>query len=316
MKRTPTLFFLSFVFTLLIHALFALNIPNLFSPSDDPLAPAHSQKIHQQLQNFYRGKRVLITGGAGFIGSHLAEQLVALGAHVTILDNLSTGSKENLRLINKDVELIIGDIRDAVCVDRSTKNKNIVFHLAAFISVPLSMENPALCHDINIHGTKNVLQSCCTNRVATFVLSSSCAVYGSKNGICKEDDLPKPESPYAASKLADEQLCKQYSLCLSTIGLRYFNVYGDRQNPQGHYAAVVAKFAHNLQHHLPLTIFGDGQQTRDFVHVSHIALANLIVGMQKKRKGEIFNIGTGKSFTLLSLVNRHTKSTFKKRLKY
>ena len=258
------------------------------------------------LEQYYQGKKVLVTGGAGFIGSHLTEKLVQLGAQVTVLDNFSTGTLSNLKPIITRINLMYADITSRYSCLKATIGKDIVFHLGAFISVPLSITNPEICNTVNIDGTKNLLESCKQNNVNTFAFSSSAAVYGNKETICNEDDPPNALSPYAMSKLKGEQLCKQYAqnYDINSICLRYFNVYGERQNPNGQYAAVVAKFKDCLFNKKPITIFGDGKQTRDFIHVAKVVEANLTLAMRPHNNGEIFNIATGKSINLLELIKQ------------
>jgi nucleoside-diphosphate-sugar epimerase len=271
-------------------------------------------------QQFYAGKRILVTGGAGFIGSHLVDKLVALGAHVTVLDNFTTGSLNNLKAVVHAISIMYADVRSTYSCLRATLNQDIVFHLAALISVPESIKNPDLCYAINVDGTKNILDACKKNAISTMIYSSSSAVYGTKNGICSETDEPCPQSPYAISKYRGEQLCKQFTRDhgMNTAILRYFNVYGERQNPKGPYAAVRSKFAQLLRTGQPLTIYGNGKQTRDFIHISPIIEANLAAGMCSTLYGEIFNVASGTSINLLDLItqlekevgNRHTSLIF------
>ncbi len=258
------------------------------------------------LQRFYDKKQVLITGGAGFIGSHLAEKLVALGARVTVLDNFSSGNLTNLKSVVSSINLLYADIRSPYSCLKATTQQDIVFHLAAFISVPESMVHPETCMEVNAQGTSHILHAAAKNGVKKVVLSSSSAVYGNAKETCSEDDQPMPMSPYAESKLEAERLCKQFSekTALATTCLRYFNVYGDRQNPMGSYAAVVAKFTHLLQARQPITIFGDGQQTRDFIPVAKVVEANLLVGMDQAHSNTVFNIGSGQSISLLTLLGQ------------
>ena len=260
----------------------------------------------KSLEAFYKGKNVLVTGGAGFIGSHLVEALIKFGARVTILDNFSTGSLNNLTSVLTLINLFYADISSPYSCLKATKNKDMVFHLAAFISVPGSISNPDLCYTINTQGTKNLLEACKEYEVKTFMLSSSAAVYGNKNESCIETDAPNPQSPYAQSKIDGERLCKEYAEkeSFNTACLRYFNVYGERQNPNGEYAAAAAKFKQNLLSKQPLTIYGDGKQTRDFIHVSKIVEANLKIAMMENLKGDIFNIGSGKSIDLFQLIEQ------------
>lgn len=271
------------------------------------------QIIYLQANDFntlisqYKDMPVLVTGGFGFIGSHLVEKLVEFGAHVTILDNLSSGNKENIEKVKDKVLCIQGDITDFETCLHATKNQQIVFHLAAFISVPDSMKNPFDCHKINVIGTQNILEAARINNVKRFVFSSTCATYGESECECKEDDHPASTSVYGFSKLIGEIYCKEYAQIfdMETVIMRYFNVYGPRQNPHGCYAGVIAKFSYNMEHDLPITIFGDGTQTRDYISVSNVVEANLFFGMCDKlhTHGEIFNIGTGKSISILELID-------------
>ncbi len=258
------------------------------------------------MEHFYRGTSVLVAGGCGFIGSHLAATLVTLGADVTVIDDLSTGSKDNIENIKHNITFMQASITDQQACIEATKDKKIVFHLAAFISVPQSVKEPHVCHHINVDGTFNLLEAARINGVERFVFSSSAAVYGCQEGICSEDMPCSPESPYGFSKQIGELYCKQFAqqFGINTVALRYFNVYGDRQNPHGHYAAVVAKFKHQMKHNLPITIFGDGTQTRDFIPVDKVAEANLRLGMLPgaQMNGDIFNIATGNSINLLELI--------------
>lgn len=258
------------------------------------------------LESFYRGKRVLVTGGAGFIGSHLVEQLVKLGAHVTVLDNLSTGNLNNLKSVFGYVSVICADIATQYSVLKATMHKDIVFHLASFISVAQSIQKPVICNAINVQGTRNVLEGCVQNNVATLVHASSSAVYGNKSNNCSEQDELDPLTPYAHSKVEAERLCFDYArqFGLKAASLRYFNVYGERQNPTGPYASVVAKFRRLLREGKPLPVYGDGMQTRDFVEVSKIVEANLRIATLDTLQGDVFNIGSGKSMTIFELIEQ------------
>lgn len=267
------------------------------------------ESLLMKLKTFYQNKKVLVTGGCGFIGSHIAKKLVELGAHVTIMDNLSTGFIHNIETITDQINLLELDVRQPDNCLQATQNQDVIFHLAAFISVPDSIKKPDTCYKNNVEGTFNMLHAAHMNNVKKFIFSSSAAVYGPYEGICSENSTPcKPNSPYGFSKLIGEQLCAQYrtNFNIATVALRYFNVWGAGQNPSGAYAAVVAKFSENMAHNLPITIFGDGMQTRDFVHVSKIAEANLLLGMlaDTKNTHSTFNIGTGTSINLLELIDK------------
>jgi UDP-glucose 4-epimerase len=273
------------------------------------------------LKTFYKDKNVFVTGGAGFIGSNIAEQLCLHGAKVTILDDLSSGSLDNLHEIkssipDSEINLIASDICSYKNILKATKGQEIVFHTAALVSVPQSIKYPALCEKINIDGTYNLLEACKINNIQTFIFSSSASVYGEKTEKCHEDDLPNPQSPYAKSKLLGEKLCKEYARDhkINTASLRYFNVYGPRQSFESAYSGVVAKFKHNLLNGKAITIYGNGKQKRDFIHVSQVALANLLIGSCTNLGGEIFNIATGRSVTLLEMLSQLEKDTNRKNI--
>ena len=255
----------------------------------------------------YEKVPVLVTGGCGFIGSHLVEKLVSLGAQVTIIDDLSTGSEQNIAAVADKVTFIHDTITNFESCLAATRNKQIIFHLAAFVSVPGSIEDPQTCHVINVVGTQNILEAARINKVKRFVFSSTCAAYGESTLPCNEKIQPAPTSPYGFSKLLGEMYCKEYAeiFDMEMVSMRYFNVYGPRQNPQGHYAGVIAKFMHNMERNLPLTIFGDGTQTRDYVPVETVVEANALFGICNKEhiQGEIFNIATGQSATILELID-------------
>jgi UDP-N-acetylglucosamine/UDP-N-acetyl-alpha-D-glucosaminouronate 4-epimerase len=256
----------------------------------------------------YKNKKVLVTGGAGFIGSHLVEKLVDLDAQVTVLDNLSTGSLENLAHVKASITFIEGDIIDVNLCHNVAHDQDYIFHLAAFISVPESVKNPQRCYQTNILGTLYLLQAAHESQVKRLIFSSSAAVYGNQGATCTEDMKCKPESPYGYSKLIGECLCREFhkTFNLDTVMLRYFNVYGPRQNPHAPYAGVVAQFRETMQHNKPLSIFGNGTQTRDFIPVEKVVKANLTLGIAPKHRvsGQVFNCAVGKSISLLELIER------------
>lgn len=259
------------------------------------------------MNNFYKNLPVLVTGGCGFIGSHLAEQLVHLGAHVTILDNLSTGNRENIETIKDHVTFIHDSIENKAACLAAAHNKAIIFHLAAMASVPQSVEHPDACHTINVHGTANIFEAARMNGVASVIFSSSSAVYGPYDTPVHESMACNPQSPYGFSKLIGELYCKQYahSYGINTVALRYFNVFGKRQNSHGPYAGVIAALRRKLSLNEPITILGDGLQTRDFIPVEKVVEANLKLGMHAHHySGHSFNIATGKSITLLELLEQ------------
>lgn len=259
-------------------------------------------------QTFYNKKKVVVTGGCGFIGSHLAEKLVSFGAQVTIIDNLSTGSHANIEHFKNSIKLILGNIERADACNNALAGSDIVFHLAAFVSVPGSVQDPTTCHRTNTDGTYNMLEAARSYGIKRFVFSSTSAVYGPREDRCSEEDMPNPLSPYGVTKLVGELYCKQYTLHyhVPCVIVRYFNVYGPRQDPHSAYSAVVATFQDRMNRNESITIFGDGSQTRDFVHVDHVVEANLLVGMAPEElvAGHVFNIASGTSLSILELFNQ------------
>lgn len=249
-------------------------------------------------------KKTLVTGGAGFIGSHIVRALLDRGDHVRILDNFSTGKRENIAAL--DVELIEGDIRDPEALTVSLVDVDLVFHQAAFVSVPASMDDPLSCLDPNVNGTAMLLDAARRASVQRVVFASSAAVYGEADAFPLTEKVP-PEpnlSPYAASKRIDEiyaQLFTQ-SFGLEVTALRYFNVYGPRQAPDSQYAAAVPIFISRMMNGQVVTIYGDGGQTRDLIYVGDVARANLMAADSPAAAGDIFNICTGKETSILDLV--------------
>ena len=244
----------------------------------------------------YSGKAVLVTGGAGFIGSHLVEALVRAGARVRILDDLSTGNRSNLLGVMDRVDLVIGDIRDADLCLRAAEDMNIIFHQAAFVSVPESLSKPDRTFAINLFGTSHVFEAAKRHSIRRVVYASSCAVYGDSTTMpLSESHVGRLLSPYAVSKRSMELLAEYAFTCqhLTTVGLRYFNVYGARQNLKSAYAAVIPIFIGACLAGKAPTVFGDGAQTRDFVHVSDVVRANLIAGMAPDVEVGVCNVGTG-----------------------
>lgn len=250
--------------------------------------------------------KILVTGGAGFIGSHVVDRLVNEGYEIRVLDDLSTGNLDNVQsyLGSDKVELVRGDIRDASLVKKSLEGVNIVIHMAALVSVPLSVENPNLTFDINLLGTLNLLRSSIQKNIDRFVFISSCAVCGDPESLpVTEQARTNPISPYAESKLIGDRYCLGFSerQLLSSVVLRFFNVYGPRQG-MNDYSGVITRFIDRCRQKLPLTIYGDGSQTRDFVNVKDVAEAILASMKSSKAKGEIFNIGSGKPTTINELA--------------
>jgi len=247
--------------------------------------------------------KYLVTGGAGFIGSHLAEELVRRGHEVTIFDNFSTGTLENLRGLPAYV--IEGDLRNIDQVESAVKGIDTVFHLAALCSVSRSVADPKSTHDVNITGTLNLLEACRKARVRRLVLSSSSSVYGESETLPKHEDMkPAPISTYAVSKLTGEHYCQVYwkAYGLETVCLRYFNVFGPRQDPGSEYAAVIPKFIDAVLNGQSPLIYGDGSQTRDFTYVDNVVNANICAAESPRMPGQIVNIACEGRLSLLELL--------------
>lgn len=245
--------------------------------------------------------RILVTGGAGFIGSHIVEYFQGKAA-VRVLDNLRSGFKRNLD--GFEVELIEASILDRDAVRRAMEGVDFVFHLAAMISVPESMEQPIECNELNTTGTLVVLEEAARARVKKLILSSSAAIYGNNPITPKvETMLPEPKSPYAITKLDGEHYCKMFSEegRLATACLRYFNVFGPRQDPKSQYAAAVPIFIHRAVRNEPISIHGDGEQTRDFIYVKDIAAANAYFATQSNATG-VFNVAYGQRISIKDLA--------------
>lgn len=248
----------------------------------------------------------LVTGGAGFIGSHLVDALLAKGMTVRVLDNLATGRESNLAGSIGKIELLRGDIRDAEAVSRAVRGANAVFHVAALPSVNGSITDPVLWNMVNIQGTLNVLAAARDAGVERFVFSSSSSVYGDTPVLPKREDMPtKPLSPYALQKLAGEHYCRLFHELygLKTVILRYFNVFGPRQNPKSQYAAVVPLFVENLLAGKAPTICGDGGQTRDFTFVADVVSANIAcLAAPRAAFGDVFNVARGDRISVNGLA--------------
>jgi nucleoside-diphosphate-sugar epimerase len=256
--------------------------------------------------NAYCGRAVLVTGGAGFIGSHLARRLAALGAEVRVLDDLSTGQRANLP--SEGVRFIEASVLDDDPLREAVRGCDCIFHEAAMVSVPLSVEQPEQCAAINITGTERVLEAARDAEVRRVVFASSAAVYGAEPNLpSTERDPIDCRSPYAASKAAGEGLVSAFSHCydLSTVSLRYFNIFGPRQDPNSPYAAAIAAFMDALLAHRTPRIFGDGTQSRDFTHIDNVVHANLLAGASERDlRGEVINIGTGQRINLLEVLQQ------------
>jgi UDP-glucose 4-epimerase len=247
----------------------------------------------------------LVTGGAGFIGSHLVEALVRAGHQVRVLDNFSTGKVENLAAVADEIDLISGDVCHETTVAQAVAGCELVFHQAALASVPRSLEDPLATHAACATGTLVVLHEARKAGVRRVVYAASSSAYGNQPQPQKrETDLPSPLSPYAAAKLAGEMYCAAFwhSYGLQTVALRYFNVFGPRQDPRGPYAAVIPLFILALLEGRAPVIYGDGRQTRDFAYVENVVQANLLAASVPHAAGQVFNVGSGTAISLLDLL--------------
>jgi len=269
--------------------------------------------------------KYLVTGGAGFIGSHIVDALIGQGHDVVVLDNLSSGHKGNLSKVWKKIAFIKGDVRTAETCLKAAEGCVGIFHEAALVSVPDSINRPRDNHDINITGTLNVLEAARANRVKRVVFASSAAIYGDNPELPKHEEmLPEPKSPYALAKLTGEYYLKTYAECfgLETVALRYFNVFGPRQDPSSMYSGVISIFSERISKGLPIAIYGDGEQTRDFVNVADVVQANVLaMNAQRVKRNldlnvitpptagsgsarfNVFNVATGRQTSLLDLVS-------------
>ena len=248
--------------------------------------------------------RTLVTGGAGFIGSHIVEELLRSGNSVRVLDNFTSGRRENLEALPGKPEILEGDLRDAAMVKVAVRQVEVIFHLAAFISVPKSIADPETCFTVNVGGTVNLLEAARQAGTRKVVVSSSAAVYGNTNVFPTSEETPlQPLSPYAVSKQVNELYAGLYTktLGLPVTALRYFNVYGPRQRPDSDYAAAIPIFVRRLAAGEPVTIHGDGKQSRDFIFVKDVVRANLLAA-EAGAAGEAINICTGHETSLLDLL--------------
>jgi UDP-N-acetylglucosamine/UDP-N-acetyl-alpha-D-glucosaminouronate 4-epimerase len=250
-------------------------------------------------------KSCLVTGGAGFIGSHLAEELLRRGFRVRILDDFSTGKRENLAGFRDAIDLVEGDVRDLRTCRSAVQGMDYVFHEAALASVPLSVENPFLTDDINVGGTLNMLWAGKEAGIKRLVFASSTSIYGDNAELPKREEMSGvPLSPYALSKWIGEKYCQSFSLIygIPTVGLRYFNVFGPRQDPKSQYAAAIPIFITKMLAGERPVIYGDGEQTRDFVFVKDVVEANILAAGAEDASGRVFNIASGESFSVNELV--------------
>jgi len=251
--------------------------------------------------------KYLVTGGAGFIGSNIAARLVESGHQVRILDNFSSGRAVNLSTISDDIEIINGDIRDFWVVTQAVEGIDYILHQAALPSVPRSVKNPLTSNVVNIDGTLNVLEAARHAGVRKLVMASSSSVYGESEELPKHEEMtPMPLSPYAITKLADEFYCQAYWQLYKfpTVCLRYFNIFGPRQDPKGEYAAVVPKFITAFAGDQRPTVYGDGEQSRDFTFVENAVQANLLAATNDDVVGGVFNVGCGARYTLNQLLDK------------
>ena len=249
--------------------------------------------------------RYLVTGGAGFIGSHIVERLARGGHNVRVIDNLSTGKKENLEPVLSKIEFIESDVRDLELLREAMDGIDYVLHQAAIPSVPRSVEDPLTTNSVNVEGTLNVVVAARDAGVKRLVYASSSSVYGDSPKLPKQEIMPpRPRSPYAVSKFSGELYCQVFHRVygLETVCLRYFNVFGPRQDPNSQYSGVVAKFITSLLEAKALTIFGDGEQTRDFSYVENVVEANLLAARVNGVAGEVFNIACGNRLSVNELA--------------
>jgi len=249
--------------------------------------------------------RILVTGAAGFIGSHVAQALLNAGHEVRTIDNFSTGNRGNLAAIRGDLELIEGDIRSYERTHTATQGMDVVIHLAALPSVPRSVQDPLTTNDVNVTGTLNVALAARDAGVRRVVVASSSSVYGRNDALPKTESLvPMPISPYGVSKLAAEQYCMGFSAVygIEAVALRYFNVFGPRQDPSSQYSGVIPKFLTRAVRGEPLVIYGDGTQSRDFTYVDNVVAATTAAAQAALDGALVCNIGCGSRHTLLDLA--------------
>ncbi len=245
--------------------------------------------------------KYLVTGGAGFIGSNIAKQLIENGETVRILDNFSTGHRENLASIKDKIELIEGDIRDIATTEKAVDSMDYVLHQAALASVPRSVKDPLSSNAVNVSGTLNLLEVAKNAGVKKFVMASSSSVYGESEELPKHEGMrPDPLSPYAVTKLTNEYYLKVFWQLyrFPTVALRYFNIFGPNQDPKSEYAAVIPKFIMDMLTGKPPVVFGDGEQSRDFTYIDNCVQANLLAATNDDIVGEAFNVAIGGQYTL------------------
>jgi nucleoside-diphosphate-sugar epimerase len=249
--------------------------------------------------------KYLVTGGAGFIGSHIAGELVRKGHAVRVIDNFSTGKRENISSFLDEIELVEADIREFKACRKVVEGMDFVLHQAALTSVPFSIEDPLLTNEVNITGTLNLLLASRNANVQRLIFASSAAVYGDDSRLPKTENMEGlPISPYALSKRVGEMYCRLFSQLygLSTVCLRYFNIFGPRQDPFSQYASVIPNFIGKMLKEEKPSVFGDGEQSRDFLYVSNVVEANILASRISEVSGEVFNIAGGEKTTVNSLV--------------
>jgi UDP-N-acetylglucosamine/UDP-N-acetyl-alpha-D-glucosaminouronate 4-epimerase len=250
--------------------------------------------------------RVLVTGGAGFIGSNLVAALLERGDEVRVLDNFSTGSRANLAALGRDVDVVEGDLRSYERVHTAVRGAEVVFHQGALGSVPRSVQDPLSSTAVNVEGTLNVLLAARDEGIRRIVAASSSSVYGDGGTFPRaESQAPNPISPYAVAKLAAERFCVSFTRVygIETVALRYFNVFGPRQDPSSQYAAVVPRFIRLIADGEPVTVHGDGGQSRDFTYVENVVRANLLAAEAVDAAGRVLNIATGSAETVEALAD-------------
>ncbi len=253
---------------------------------------------------------ILVTGGAGFIGSHLATRFVEQGHRVRVFDNLSTGFRSNLKHLDGRVDLIEADLRDAEACRKACERVEFVFHQAALGSVPKSVDDPQTSHDVNIGGTFNILRAAVEQKVRRFINAGSSSVYGDAEESPKHEGMiPRPLSPYAVQKLAGEEYAAAFYVCygLESITLRYFNVFGPRQDPKSQYAAAIPAFVSAILNGEAPTVYGDGQQSRDFTYIDNVVDANILAMSAKKTTGQAVNIACGGQITINQVISAINK---------
>jgi UDP-glucose 4-epimerase len=253
------------------------------------------------------GRSVLVTGGGGFIGSNLVRTLLERGDAVRVLDNFSTGNRRNLDEVAADIEIVEGELRSYERVHRAVKGVEVVFHQGALPSVPRSVQDPLTTGAVNVEGTLNVLLAARDESVRRVVFASSSSVYGDGGELPRRESAPpNPLSPYAVSKLAAESYCRSFTRVygLETVALRYFNVFGPRQDPTSQYAAVVPRFISAIAEGQPVPIHGDGEQSRDFTYIANVVEANLLAADAEAANGRVLNIATGRQASVSELADR------------